>query len=320
MTDPSPESNGETSDDSGTDTETGTEKQRLAKRIARAGLCSRRDAERWIEAGRVTVNGERITSPALNVGDGDTITVDDKPLPAAQAARVWRYYKPDGLVVSARDEKGRPTIFDRLPREMPRVVSIGRLDINSEGLLLLTNDGDLARRLELPATGWIRRYRVRVHGRVDEAKLASLAEGVTVDGVRYGAIRAELERQQGSNAWVTVSLTEGKNREVRRVMEHLEYPVNRLIRVAYGPFQLSNLARGGVEEVSAKAMRDLIGGESRKGQEKWAKAKPRPAYKGGKKGAGKKSGARSAAPAKPKSPAGIRIEPKRGKPDADRRR
>ena len=250
--------------------------QRLAKRIARAGLCSRRDAERWIETGRVAVNGVVVQSPALNVGPSDTVTVDGKDLPEEQAARLWRYHKPAGLVVSARDEKGRATIFEKLPREMPRVVSVGRLDLNSEGLLLLTNDGDLARKLELPATGWVRRYRVRVHGRVDPARLASLEHGVTVEGVRYGSIRAELEKQQGSNAWVSVALTEGKNREVRKVMEHLGYPVNRLLRLSYGPFQLGPLPRGMVEEVSAKVMRDLIGGESRKGQAKWAKAKPKP--------------------------------------------
>lgn len=255
---------------------TETDTQRLAKRIARAGLCSRRDAERWIEAGRVTVNGDLITSPALNVGPEDEITVDGTPLPKQQAARLWKYHKPAGLVVSAKDEQGRPTVFERLPREMPRVISVGRLDINSEGLLLLTNDGDLARKLELPATGWVRRYRVRVHGRVNAEALESLAEGVTVEGVRYGKIRAALEKQQGSNAWIDVALTEGKNREVRKVMEHLGYPVNRLIRVSYGPFILGTMAKGGVEEVSAKVMRDLIGGESRKGQAKWAKAKPKP--------------------------------------------
>jgi 23S rRNA pseudouridine2605 synthase len=254
---------------------TDSDSQRLAKRIARAGLCSRRDAERWIEEGRVVVNGSKVTSPALNVGPEDVVLVDGTPLPAEQAARLWKYNKPTGLVVTARDEKGRPTVFDRLPPTLPRVVSIGRLDLNSEGLLLLTNDGDLARKLELPATGWIRRYRVRVHGRVEAAKLESLAGGVTIEGIRYGEIRAELERQQGANAWVVVSLTEGKNREVRKVMEHLGYVVNRLIRVSYGPFHLGTMARGAVEEVPAKIMRDLIGGESRKNQGNWAKAKPK---------------------------------------------
>jgi 23S rRNA pseudouridine2605 synthase len=274
--------------------------QRLAKRIARAGLCSRRDAERWIADGRVAVNGAPVTSPALNVTDADLVTVDGNPLPEVQAPRLWRYHKPSGLVVSARDEKGRPTIFDRLPPELPRVVTVGRLDLNSEGLLLLTNDGDLARKLELPATGWIRRYRVRVHGRVDPAKLAGLAEGVTVEGLRYGAIRAELEKQQGANAWVSVALTEGKNREVRKVMEYLDYPVNRLIRISYGPFQLGPLARGAVEEVPQKALRDHVGGESRKGQAKWAKAKPKPKSPGSRR--------------KPAAP------PKQRTTDADRRR
>lgn len=251
-------------------------KERLAKRIARAGLCSRRDAERWIQEGRVAVNGHPVETPAFTVSDADTVVVDGKPLPEKQAARLWRYHKPSGLVVTARDEKGRPTIFERLPRELPRVLSVGRLDLNSEGLLLLTNDGDLARKLELPATGWIRKYRVRVRGLIQEERLAALADGITIEGIRYGEIRATLERQQGQNAWLSVALSEGKNREIRRVMEHLGYSVNRLIRTGYGPFQLGTLARGGVEEVSAKVMRDLIGGESRKGQAKWAKAKPKP--------------------------------------------
>ena len=250
--------------------------ERLAKRMARAGLCSRRDAERWIEDGRVSVNGTIIRTPAFNVAETDAVVVDGKPLPEKEAARLWRYHKPSGLVVTERDEKGRPTIFERLPRELPRVLSVGRLDLNSEGLLLLTNDGDLARKLELPATGWVRRYRVRVRGYVNEERLAALADGVTVEGVRYGEIRAMLERQQGQNAWLSVALTQGKNREVRKVMDHLGYSVNRLIRTSYGPFQLGTLARGGVEEVSAKVIRDLIGGESRKGQAKWAKAKPKP--------------------------------------------
>lgn len=250
--------------------------ERLAKRMARAGLCSRRDAERWIAEGRVRVNGTVVRRPAFNVTENDSVIVDGKALPDKDATRLWRYHKPSGLVVTARDEKGRPTIFERLPRELPRVLSVGRLDLNSEGLLLLTNDGDLARKLELPATGWIRRYRVRVRGLVQEDRLAALINGITIDGVRYGEIRASLERQQGQNAWLSVALTEGKNREVRRVMEYLGYSVNRLIRIAYGPFNLGTLARGGVEEVSAKVMRDLIGGESRKGQAKWAKAKPKP--------------------------------------------
>lgn len=324
---------------------TDSDSQRLAKRIARAGLCSRRDAERWIEAGRVVVNGTKITSPALNVGPEDEILVDGTPLPAEQAARLWKYNKPTGLVVTARDEKGRPTIFERLPPALPRVVSIGRLDLNSEGLLLLTNDGELARKLELPATGWIRRYRVRVHGRVETEKLESLANGVTIDGIRYGEIRAELERQQGANAWVVVSLTEGKNREVRKVMEHLGYVVNRLIRVSYGPFHLGAMARGAVEEVPAKIMRDLIGGESSKNHGNWAKAKPKQKFSprrnvksrpddeaGGKKaatkkplakkGAAKRAGGRAPTSASAESrPSGAgRPATRRGTPNADRRR
>lgn len=265
----------------------GAPRQRIAKAMARAGLCSRRDAERWIEAGRVQVNGRAIDSPALTVGPEDAVLVDGKPLPAPEPARLWRYHKPRGLVTSARDEQGRATVFDNLPDRLPRVVSVGRLDINSEGLLLLTNDGELARRLELPSTGWVRRYRVRAHGRVDADRLAALADGVTVEGVRYGPIRAELESQQASNAWVTVSLQEGKNREVRRVMEHLGYTVNRLMRVAYGPFQLGRLNPGEVEEVSPRILREQLGEAKRivPGKGGAAKAKPKPVKPGHRKGA-----------------------------------
>ena len=234
--------------------------ERIAKVIARAGLCSRRDAERWIAEGRVAVNGEILTSPAVTVTAGSDIRVDGKKLPEPERPRLWRYHKPVGLVTTHRDEKGRPTVFGALPASLPRLISVGRLDLNSEGLLLLTNDGALARRLELPATGWIRRYRVRVHGAVDAARLASLASGSTIDGVVYGPIRAALDRTQGSNAWLTLSLQEGKNREVRRVLEHLGLPVTRLIRVAYGPFQLGNLERGAIEEVPAKVLREQLGG------------------------------------------------------------
>ncbi|MGE0258676.1 MAG: pseudouridine synthase [Alphaproteobacteria bacterium] len=234
--------------------------ERIAKVIARAGLCSRRDAERWIAEGRVAVDGEVLTSPAVTVSAGNEIRVDGKKLPEPERPRLWRYHKPVGLVTTHRDEKGRPTVFGALPAGLPRLISIGRLDLNSEGLLLLTNDGALARRLELPATGWIRRYRVRVHGAVDPARLAALARGVAIDGIAYGPIRAALDRTQGSNAWLTMSLQEGKNREVRRVLEHLGYPVTRLIRVAYGPFQLGHLERGAIEEVPAKVLRDQLGG------------------------------------------------------------
>jgi 23S rRNA pseudouridine2605 synthase len=233
--------------------------QRIAKVLARAGLCSRRDAERWIAEGRVTLDGEVLTSPAVNVTEASDIRVDGKPLPEPDRARLWRYHKPAGLVTTHRDERGRPTVFDALPKDLPRLISIGRLDLNSEGLLLLTNDGALARRLELPATGWTRRYKVRVHGEIDPALLAALERGITVNGVKYGPIRARPERQQGSNAWLTLSLQEGKNREVRRVLEHLGYPVTRLIRLAYGPFQLGNLPRGAVEEVSRKALDEQLG-------------------------------------------------------------
>lgn len=235
--------------------------ERIAKRLARAGLCSRRDAERWIAEGRVAVDGKVLASPALTVTEASDIRVDGKPLPAAEPARLWRYHKPAGLVTTHRDEQGRPTVFDRLPPELPRVVSVGRLDLTSEGLLLLTNDGGLSRALELPARGWLRRYRVRVHGAVDLARLAALESGVTIDGMSYGPIRAVLDREQGSNAWLTISLHEGKNREVRRVMEHLGLSVSRLIRVAYGPFQLGDLPRGAIEEVPRKVLREQLGAD-----------------------------------------------------------
>lgn len=237
--------------------------ERIAKVMARAGLCSRREAERWIAEGRVTVNGRVLDSPAVLVSETDDVRVDGKPLAPPERTRLWRYHKPAGLVTTHRDEKGRKTVFDALPPTLPRVISVGRLDLNSEGLLLLTNDGALARRLELPATGWVRRYRVRVHGKPDAASLAALAKGVTIDGVAYGPIEAKLDRVRGSNAWVTVALREGKNREVRRVFEHLGLPVTRLIRVAYGPFQLGALPRGAVEEVPGKVLKEQLGGDSR---------------------------------------------------------
>ncbi|SMH59307.1 23S rRNA pseudouridine2605 synthase [Azospirillum lipoferum] len=232
--------------------------ERIAKRLARAGLCSRRDAERWIAEGRVAVNGQTLETPACVVRPGDVVQVDGKVIPEPEPARLWRYHKPSGLVTSARDEKGRATVFDRLPPELPRVVSIGRLDLTTEGLLLLTNDGELARFLELPATGWTRRYRVRVFGEVDEVQLAALAKGPTIEGVKYGPIEAVLDRIQGRNAWLTVSLKEGKNREIRKVMEALGLQVNRLIRVAYGPFQLGKLEEGAVEEVPKRVVREQV--------------------------------------------------------------
>ena len=237
------------------------EGERIAKAIARAGVCSRRDAETMILEGRVSVNGKKLTSPALNVTDSDDIRIDGKPLPAAERTRLFRYYKPRGLVTTAKDPQGRPTVFDSLPPGMPRVISVGRLDLNSEGLLLLTNDGELARRLELPATGWVRRYRVRVHGEVDQQQLAQLAKGITVEGVRYSGIEATFDRKQGDNVWLTMALTEGKNREIRNICGHFGWPVSRLIRVAYGPFQLgSHLNPGDIEEVPAKVLRDQLGG------------------------------------------------------------
>jgi 23S rRNA pseudouridine2605 synthase len=233
--------------------------ERIAKLLARVGLCSRRDAERWIAAGRVSVDGHILTTPAVTVTAANDVRVDGAPLPTPDRPRLWRYHKPAGLVTTHRDEKGRPTVFDALPKELPRVISVGRLDLTSEGLLLLTSDGAVARRLELPATGWLRRYKVRVHGEVDPDRLATLEKGVTIEGVAYGPIRAGLERQQGSNTWIALALREGKNREVRRVLEHLGLPVTRLIRLSFGPFQLGNLARGEVAEVPKKVLAEQLG-------------------------------------------------------------
>jgi len=239
--------------------EAGASPERVAKLLARVGLCSRRDAERWIAAGRVSVDGQVLTTPAVTVTAANDVRVDGVPLPGSERARLWRYHKPAGLITTHRDEKGRPTVFDALPKELPRVISVGRLDLNSEGLLLLTNDGGLARRLELPATGWLRRYKVRVHGEVDPDRLAALEKGITIDGVAYGSIHAILERLQGSNAWIALALREGKNREVRRVLEHLGLPVTRLIRLSFGPFQLGNLARGDVAELPKKVLAEQLG-------------------------------------------------------------
>jgi 23S rRNA pseudouridine2605 synthase len=243
----------------GIDPAAGGSSERIAKRIARAGLCSRRDAERWIEEGRVKVDGEVLTSPAVTVTAESRIEVDGAPLPAAAAARLFRLHKPKGYLTAARDPEGRKTIADLIPPGLPRLMPIGRLDMNSEGLLLLTNDGALKRQLELPSTGWRRRYRVRVHGDVDEAKLAGLKDGISIDGFDYGPIEAVLERRIGRNAWLSVALREGKNREIRRVMEHFGWPVNRLIRVSFGPFHLGNLPKAAIEEIKTKVVKEQVG-------------------------------------------------------------
>jgi len=232
---------------------------RIAKAMARAGLCSRREAERWIEDGRVSVNGAVIRSPALDVGPDHRVLVDGKPLPGAEPPKLWRYHKPRGLVTTHRDPEGRETVFDKLPATLGRVISVGRLDVTSEGLLLITNDGALARHLELPSTGWLRRYRVRAHGRVTAAALERLKDGVEVDGVKYGPIEAQLDSSQGANVWLTIGLREGKNREVRKVLAVLGLDVNRLIRISYGPFQLLDLVTGAVEPVKRRVLVDQLG-------------------------------------------------------------
>ena len=235
--------------------------ERIAKVMARAGLCSRREAEEWIEAGRVVVNGEVLTSPALDVSDRDAILVDGKPLPTRERTRLFLYHKQRGLVTTAWDPEGRPTVFQNLPKGLPRVVTIGRLDINTEGLLLLTNDGGLARVISLPDTGWLRRYRVRAYGNITQPDLDALKGGIEIDGMRYGPIDAELQREQGDNVWLTLGLREGKNREVKRVLEHLGLQVNRLIRISFGPFQLGDLEEGAVEEVKTRILQDQLGPE-----------------------------------------------------------
>jgi 23S rRNA pseudouridine2605 synthase len=232
---------------------------RIAKVLSRAGIASRREAERMIEAGRVSVNGAQITSPALNVTAADRITVDGKEISEPEPPRLWLYHKPVGLVSTDSDEKGRETIYTALPEDMPRVMSIGRLDLNSEGLLLLTNDGGVKRRLELPSTGWLRRYRVRVNGRPTEATLEPLRKGVTVEGETFQPMTVTLDRQQGANAWLTIGLREGRNREIRRALADVGLTVNRLIRISYGPFQLGELKAGAVEEVRRKVVRDQLG-------------------------------------------------------------
>ncbi len=240
--------------------ETEARGERIAKFLSRAGVASRRDAEAMIVAGRVRMNNETVTQPATFVKPGDMVLVDGKPISEPERTKLWRYHKPDGLVTTHKDPEGRPTVFEHLPPGLPRVISVGRLDLTSEGLLLLTNDGALARQLELPATGWLRRYRVRVHGGVAPDKLKRLADGMVVEGVKYGPIEAHIDSVQRSNTWLSMSLREGKNREIRRVMQALELPVTRLIRVAYGPFQLGTLPRGAAEEVNGKVLREQVPG------------------------------------------------------------
>jgi 23S rRNA pseudouridine2605 synthase len=233
---------------------------RVAKVLARAGIASRRDAEKLIAEGRVKLDGKVLTTPAVKVPPGGVLQVDGKVVGEAEPMRLWRYHKPEGLVTSHKDEKGRSTVFDHVKTlGLPRVVSVGRLDLNSEGLLLLTNDGGLARKLELPETGWVRRYRVRFFGKLEQKELDALKDGVTIDRLRYGPIEATLDRAKGMYGWATVALKEGKNREVRRVFEHLGLRVARLIRTAYGPFQLGQLAPGAAEEISGKVLKEQLG-------------------------------------------------------------
>jgi 23S rRNA pseudouridine2605 synthase len=251
--------------------------ERIAKRLARAGLCSRRDAERWIQAGRVAVDDKVLETPAVTVDAKSRIRVDGKPIPTIEVPRLWRYHKPRGHITSTRDVRGRTTVFEDFPKDMPRVVTVGRLDVESEGLLMLTNDGELARLLELPATGWVRRYRVRVHGRPQPERLEKLKRGVIIDGVKYGPVEATIDHQAASNAWITIGLREGKNREVRRLMEYIELSVNRLIRISFGPFQLGNLEASSVEEIRQRSLKDQLGLEKTEAQATGtARAKPKP--------------------------------------------
>jgi len=242
-----------------TTTPSAHEGERLAKRIARAGLCSRREAEAWITAGVVKVNGKIVTTPALNVTEADIIIADGHTLEAKEATRMWLYHKPAGLMTTHKDPEGRPTVFDSLPKSLPRVISIGRLDLNSEGLLLLTNDGGLARKLELPSNGWIRKYRVRAYGTITDGMLSEMKKGVVAGGVHYGSVEAVIDSKQGGNTWLTVSLKEGKNREIRKIFEHFDCKVSRLLRTSYGPFILGKLERGEIKEVTAKVIASFVG-------------------------------------------------------------
>jgi 23S rRNA pseudouridine2605 synthase len=241
--------------------EKSTTGERIAKRLARAGICSRREAERLIGEGRVIVDGKKLTSPAFNVTAESKILVDGKPVAAAAAVRLWRYHKRAGTITTSHDPQGRPTVFEKLPPEMPRVISVGRLDFNTEGLLLLTNDGELARHLELPQNAWLRHYRVRVYGKIDPEKLAGLAKGVTISGIRYEGVKVVIEngKAEGKNSWLSVTLREGKNREIRKLMEHLGLQVTRLIRTSFGPFPLGKLPVNAVEEVPTRVLRESLG-------------------------------------------------------------
>ena len=232
--------------------------ERIAKKISRAGLCSRREAEKLIKNGRIKLNGEIILTPAINVSENDILLFDNKPIQEKKSTRLWRFHKPKGFLVTNSDPKGRPIIYDILPKSLPRVISIGRLDFDTEGLILLTNDGELARKIELPSTGWIRKYRVRVHGKVKAESLKKLVNEIQVASFQTKPIEANLDIQKGSNAWITISLKEGKNRQIRKAMEFLGYPVNRLIRTSYGPFQLGNLVKGEILEIKKTIVLDQI--------------------------------------------------------------
>jgi 23S rRNA pseudouridine2605 synthase len=308
------------------DTKGGAPKgERIAKVMARAGIASRRDAEKMVIEGRVAVNGVKAESPALDVLPSDKVTLDGKPIDAPQAARLWLYYKPVGLVTSAKDEKGRQTVFDTMPEGMPRVMSVGRLDLTSEGLLLLTNDGELKRKLELPATGWLRKYRVRVNGRPNEATFDPLRRGITIEGEDFQPMEVSLDKQQGANAWLTVGIREGKNREIRRAMSEVGLVVNRLIRVSYGPFRLNTMKPGDVVEVKQRVLREQLGtgGDSEAEGKPERKPRGRPADKGGDRPArsfgAKSHGARSDRPRPSRGEDGDSRPQRGGKPAGERK-